>query len=295
MALEALPYLACEGMVHELNGNLEWASEIYMTGASRSDSFSSFLLGRLYRLNGEYAKFKACMESSACSSAIIPQSLISFEFGESALQRSKFLKAAFHFQTSLELGNIEAAIRLGSLYENEEFEEQNTVSSYRFYRIAAQRGRSEAKYAMANIIIQGLIDDTEEPIDEDPIQLLQSAAEQSHSLACLDLARCYESGISVDADAALAFDYYKRASALNNSIAHFTLFKWFQIGRAPVGESVLQAVRYLRLANQARNEFALKLVDPYLVHFAILDALPLPIAEAVVDSLEPSQLQFEAM
>ncbi|MBV7440597.1 sel1 repeat family protein [Weeksellaceae bacterium TAE3-ERU29] len=149
------------------------------------------------------------------------------------------LRAEELYLKALEQDYIYAALRLGYLYRNPEFENHNDEKAFTYIQRAAEHEFAEALNALALCYHRGT--GTEQDLDQ-AFTYYQKAAEAGYVPAYVDLAFFYESGEgSVSEDENKAFEYMEKAADEGYHYAQFCLGGYYAngIGTEPDEEKAL--------------------------------------------------------
>jgi len=129
-----------------------------------------------------------------------------FEYGEWSYPKNAYV-AALVYKRAVELGNVEAMVRLARLFLRGEGVTADTEKALELNRQAAARGHSVAQINVAHIL-------SKTSGDRDEIfRFTKLAADQGFTDAETNLAQLFEDGFGVEKDLAEAMRWYARAAA----------------------------------------------------------------------------------
>jgi TPR repeat protein len=113
------------------------------------------------------------------------------------------------YQQAAELGDAEAAYKLGLLYYNGRGIEKDLVSAAKYFSMGAERGDIGAMNDLGALYELG------SGVKNDPTKAMawyQKAVEQGSAYAMYNLGRCFSAGIGVPADASKARHWFQQAA-----------------------------------------------------------------------------------
>jgi TPR repeat protein len=116
-------------------------------------------------------------------------------------------------------GDLDSVFAVGSILEN-----SDKPSSFRYFKLAADRGMPNAQFKIGTFYQYGISVGTDL---EQAFQYYNLAAEQGHVGAMFKTGWCYESGAGVQKNLFSAFKYYKLASDRNHFGAQLRLLDRF--------------------------------------------------------------------
>ena len=136
-----------------------------------------------------------------------------FEYGEEWGYTKNAYVAALVYKRAVELGNVNAMVRLARLFLRGEGVTVDTEKALELNRQAAARGHSVAQINVAHIL-------SKTSGDRDEIfRFTKLAADQGYTHAETSLAQLFEDGFGVEKDLAEAMRWYARAAAKGDETA----------------------------------------------------------------------------
>ena len=145
-------------------------------------------------------------------------SALGFDNQMSNQQALEFLKKA------VEKKHIASIIELGLLYSTGIMVEKNREKAVKYWETAKALGSKEASI---RIIMSSLFDSTGVKNYTDDITTLHNIANEGSILAQTALALCYEKGIGVKENKAIAIRYYRHAAQRGSEIAYNSLKRMY--------------------------------------------------------------------
>jgi len=229
-------------------------------------------IGQVYLGNGEYDKAMECYDK-AISNAYYDAYLYKAELSLLDGGQKSYLKL---LEKGGKMGSSLCYGVLGEFYENN----QDYKKALKFYELSAS---PQADYRIARIYLSGVIDTTEATLQKGHRLMQRSAyagnrdgmywlgydyqqgvgcrqnldssfyyfnalAEQNDGMALMQLAIAYEHGRGVEADTALAMDYYLRAGQNGVSDGYAYLGDFYRNGTTTVAPDSAKAFEYYMLA-----------------------------------------------
>jgi hypothetical protein len=118
-----------------------------------------------------------------------------------------FKKAVKIYKRAVELGNVDAMMRLGLLYDKGHGVKADRKKSMQLTRMAADRGSASAQFNLAFDL------EDDEATRREAFSYYKRSANQGLTDAVYSIGRCYERGIGVERDVDEARRWYERAAA----------------------------------------------------------------------------------
>ncbi|MGE3319300.1 MAG: SEL1-like repeat protein [Candidatus Berkiella sp.] len=146
-------------------------------------------------------------------------------------------------QTAAENGHALSMLKLGKLYHEGTVIPKDDSKALYWYSQANSQNQPEAEYELAMLLLK----ETWE-INEDPVHLLNKAAEQNYVPAQLALAKIYQDGQKVPRNEANAFSWYLRAAKMADPEAYYQIGLSFVHGQLRQPKNMDLGVDYLKQA-----------------------------------------------
>jgi TPR repeat protein len=121
-------------------------------------------------------------------------------------------KAAKIYRRAVELGDVDAMVFLGELYEHGSGVKLDKKKAERLYRAAADRGHAIAQNNVGNLLYS-------EKNYEEAFRYHALAADQDYTDAELNLGCCYINGEGTEVDPGKARYWFERAAAKGDEVA----------------------------------------------------------------------------
>ncbi|EGB03067.1 hypothetical protein AURANDRAFT_34508 [Aureococcus anophagefferens] len=155
-------------------------------------------------------------------------------------------KAAKIWKRAVELGNVEAMVRLGYSYETGSGVKLDKKKAERLYRAAADRGHAVAQFNL------GIRLHSEEK-HEEGFRYYALAADQGYTNAENNLGCCYERGKGTEVDLGKARYWFERAAAKGHEKATQSLALAYRRGYFGLVQSDKKAAKIYRRAVELGN------------------------------------------
>ena len=134
--------------------------------------------------------------------------------------------AATYFKRAAGLGNSEAILELGIMYEDGDGVRKDIRKAMQLYRTAAELGEANAQQNVALLLVK-----EGEHNAVEAAHFYKLAAAQGLTEAEFNLAMCYEAGTGVDVDFEEAKRWYARAAEKGDTDSEFCLGLCYDAGR----------------------------------------------------------------
>jgi len=139
-----------------------------------------------------------------------------FRAAEKKREEKKPEEALEYFHQAADLGNTDAMIELGQIYQNGDGVDKSGTEAERWYLQASNKGSSLAMVYLGAMYVLG--DGVSEDYER-AAQMFQKAADLKNDHAMFNLAKMYEEGRGVPRSADKARQLYQQAAALGNTEA----------------------------------------------------------------------------
>lgn len=181
-------------------------------------------------------------------------------FSSTPLTEPVFLELVFQFASNL--GNSEATVKLGKLYEQSE----NYKGALECYLKAAKAGNSEAMYCAGCLYFKGLGVEADQKLAAEFFERAIEDPNNIYEAALIAYGDCCFYGFGRGADQKLAFELYSQAEQLGAHKARIMLGRCYKAG-AGVAQDTKKAMEYFNMAGnylKARDQANVELGHCYL-------------------------------
>lgn len=158
------------------------------------------------------------------------------------LGENRIMDCIAYYEAAIDLGDADAAVQLGLIYEFGELVPQDYDKSLELYFFAIDNGRKDVYFNAGEIYRY-------RALHEKAIEYYNIALENGNIQAALPLGWYYEDGIGVEKDDRKAFALYKQAYEDGNPDSTFSLGKMYYLGRG-TEENDVEAFKLLSEASQ---------------------------------------------
>ena len=156
-------------------------------------------------------------------------------------------RAAACYEKAAALGNDNAELELGWMYESGTLIPQDYAQALNHYRIVAEKGHSQAQYSLGNMYAHG----RGVPKDHaEGAKWFLKAAEQGHARAQNNLGVMCETGYGMPKDLQQAAGWYRKAAEGGDSLGQYNLGMRYGTGEGLPRDDVLAAAWLRKSAEQ---------------------------------------------
>ena len=157
-----------------------------------------------------------------------------FEDAKVAYDRDDYATAILLFRKAADLGNADAQVQVGDMYNIGMGLPQSYAEAAKWYQKAAEQGNADAQVSLGHMYAQG----RGVPQDHaEAVKWFRPAAEQGVAPAQFYLGLSYEKGVRQDV--ARAAKWYRKAAEQGYAEAQFNLGNMYQKGRGVPQDYVL--------------------------------------------------------